>query len=320
MHNKHCVANIFFLSGYFRSLRYFGWLCCAFFASSVAYAHTTSITPVIELAKLKARLAHHETDLLLVDVRNNTSYRHNHLPGAINIPVDLTFNQKGDHTRIASLQQIRDVLSQVGVRQQNYLVLYDNGMLKNASHVFWVLETYGQKKISVLDSGIAGWIADHDPLSQQTTILSPSNYIPSISPHRLSTELAIRLALSNPNVIIIDARSHAEYLGLSSRAKRKGHIPHSINIPWSDNLADVASVPRLKSRQALQSIYSMLHPNEKVIAYCNRGKESSVTYLVLRDLGYHVSIYDGAWLEWGNNDHLPIASSSITGTVTRYDQ
>lgn len=310
---------MYFLSGDYRPVRQSIWIAFAFCASAVAFAHTTGITPIIELANLKARLARHEADLLLIDVRNSADYQHNHLPGAINLPAELTFNQKGDHTRIASLQQIRKLLSQLGVRNQDYLVLYDNGMLKNAAHVFWVLQTYGQKKISVLDSGINGWIADHNPLTQQVTTRPASNYIPSISTHRLATELATRLAMNNPYVAIIDARTHKEYLGLSSRAKRKGHIPHAINIPWSENLTHLTTVPHLKSWRALQSLYGMLHPNEQVIAYCNRGKESAVTYLVLRNLGYQVSVYDGAWLEWGNDEHLPIVDPSGNVPVVQHD-
>jgi thiosulfate/3-mercaptopyruvate sulfurtransferase len=49
-----------------------------------------------------------------------------------------------------------------------------------------------------------------------------------------------------------------------------------------------------------------------VITYCNRGKQSALTYFVLRKLGYKVSVYDGAWLEWGNDDQLPISQMSTS--------
>jgi thiosulfate/3-mercaptopyruvate sulfurtransferase len=276
----------------------------------VAALQAETIHPVIELATLKTHLTKPDTDLVLVDVRDTQSYQVSHLPGALNLPAEQTFNQHGDHTRIASLQQVREVLSNLGIKNSDYLVLYDDGLLKDAAHVFWVLETYGHKKISVLDGGIAAWRQQQGKL---TTIVTPrpkSEYLPSIATHRLSTELTTLLGIRNANVAIIDARDYQEYLGLRSHAKRKGHIPNAISIPWSENLTKAKTLPELKSREALQSLYRALDKKESVITYCNRGKESAVTYLVLRNLGYNVSVYDGAWLEWGNDDQLPIETGS----------
>ena len=235
-----------------------------------------------------------------------------HLPGAINLPVELTFNNEGDPTRIASLQQIRELLSEAGINNTDYLILYDDGLLKDAAHVFWVLETYGQKKLSVLDGGIAGWVAQHGELTRVVKPRPPSQYIPNIATHRLTTELATLLAIRNPNVSIIDARDQQEYLGIVSRARRKGHIAGAISIPWTNNLDENAQVHNVKPKATLQSLYNNIDKHNQVITYCNRGKESAVTYLVLRNLGYNVSVYDGAWLEWGNDDHLPIETGEKT--------
>ncbi len=275
-----------------------------------AASQDNAIHPIIDITTLQARLAQSEPDLVLVDVRDSNVYQTGHLPGAINLPVEDTFNLKGDHTRIASLQQIRDIMSNAGIRNSDYLVLYDNGELKDAANVFWVLETYGQKKISVLDGGLAAWQAQHGEITRIITPRPKSHYLPSIATHRLSTQLAVLLGIRNANVEIIDARAHDEYMGLSSKAKRKGHIPNAISIPWNENIVQNSPVPKLKSRQTLRTLYGELDKSDNVITYCNRGKESAVTYLVLRNLGYNVSVYDGAWLEWGNDDQLPI----VTGT------
>lgn len=273
-----------------------------------ARSHSLRIPPVIELGGLKALLARHSSDVLLVDVRKHSDYLHGHLPGAINLPAALTYNQDARQPGIASLSQIRQLMSRAGIRHSDYLVVYDNGMLMNAAHVFWVLETYGHKKISVLDSGYPGWVADQGSISKQVISLPASDYIPNITTHRLSTELSTLLAARGHNIAIIDARSRNEFLGRVSRARRKGHIINAINIPWSENLARVAPVPRMKSVAALRRLYHMLHPGEHVIAYCNRSMESAVTYLALRRLGYPVSVFDGAWLKWGNDNRLPIAT------------
>lgn len=282
-----------------------GCLLTCLILFSVAHARVRAVRPVIELSRLKTLLAKHTPKLLLVDVRRHAAYLRGHLPGAINLPAALTLNQAG-RNGIASLRQVRKILSRAGIRQSDYLVLYDNGLLKDAAHVFWVLETYGDKTVSVLNSGYPGWVANKGMISRRVTTLPPSHYQPSIQSHRLSTELATLLAVRNHHVQIIDARSRREFLGLASRARRKGHILNAINVPWSENLARTRPYPRLKSRKALHALYWMLRPGEHAIAYCNRSMESAVTYLALRWLGYPVSVFDGAWLEWGNDNHLPI--------------
>lgn len=276
----------------------------------MAAGRNPAITPVIDVSTLKTLLARPAPAPVLVDVRDNNTYDLEHLPGAVNVPVEHTFNETGDRSRIASLQQIRKLLSIAGIKNSDYLVLYDDGSLKDAAHVFWVLETYGHKKLSVLDGGVAAWTAQHGKLTGIETLRQKSQYIPNIATHRLSTKLATLLGIKNSKVEIIDARVYAEYVGLKSASRRKGHIPGAISIPWKENLARDKPYPQLKSTRKLHALYHALDKKEHIITYCNRGKESAVSYLVLRDLGYNVSIYDGAWLEWGNDDQLPIATGA----------
>lgn len=44
--------------------------------------------------------------------------------------------------------------------------------------------------------------------------------------------------------------------------------------------------------------------NATNIVYCRTGMQASVTYFVLRYLGYDVSLYDGSFLEWSNSGEM----------------
>ncbi|MFP6641514.1 MAG: rhodanese-like domain-containing protein, partial [Myxococcota bacterium] len=60
--------------------------------------------------------------------------------------------------------------------------------------------------------------------------------------------------------------------------------------------------------EGLRELYAELEVGHRVITYCNSGNRASVSYLVLRSLGFDVAVYDGGWLEWSDNPRLPIRS------------
>jgi thiosulfate/3-mercaptopyruvate sulfurtransferase len=282
-------------------------LCMLIITHPVVIAHHDKLGSAKPLVNADW-LMQEQAEVVIVDVRDIELYATGHLPGAINIPSEWSFNQAGDKTRIASLNQIRDVFSRAGIHNDDYVVLYDDGSLLDAAHVFWAMETYGHRNVSVLNGGLHAWLAQDGKLTEQVEARPPSNYIPSISPHHMSTKLTTRLAIETKHIAILDSRPPEEYRGEESWTKRKGHIPGAINIPWDRNLSNLNSEngARLISDDALQTLYQQLDGARQVITYCNRGKESTVSYLVLRHMNRAVSVYDGAWLEWATDSNLPV--------------
>jgi len=245
-----------------------------------------------------------QKNLVIIDARTRRAYAKGHIPGAISIPSEETFDQKGDKTRVIRQNDLRNMLSGLGVKNQDHLFIYDSGIMKDAAHVFWAMEVYGHTRTSVLDGGLPAWVRLGGKLTRKIVAKPASNYLPNVSPHRLATKLMTRLAIETPGVVVLDARTEQEYLGKKSKAARKGHIPGAINIPAGKNLDKKSGV--LKSVMELNKLYTGIGEKSKVVTYCNRGRDSSLSYLTLRNLGYSVSVYDGAWLEWGNDLKLPI--------------
>jgi thiosulfate/3-mercaptopyruvate sulfurtransferase len=278
-------------------------LCSWLFAvhSGIAMASSDSLLVTIDW------LYQHNNDqnLVVIDAREARQYTEGHIPGAINLPADSTFTHNGETYRVGNLPQIKTLFSQNGLHRADKIVIYDEGEYIDAARLFWVLEVYGHEHVALLNGGLGSWLDNRLPVETTPVIRASTTYVPSIDHRRITSGKSMQIALNNPSVSIIDTRSEEEYKGEISLAKRAGHIPGAVNIPWTENIVEQQSLKWLLHGDNLLRHYES-YKDKTVITYCNRGKQSALTYFVLREVGFNVSVYDGAWLEWGNNPALPI--------------
>jgi len=286
---------------------FFVVLLSIIFTGHAVYAQANMI--LVDIGWLKDHL--HDRNMVVVDARTEKEYLQGHIPTAINIPVMKTYSPVEPKDRVANLQHIKKLFSQAGIRNDQTIVIYDNNEYKNAGRLFWVFEVYGHENIKLLNGGFALWMSKKLPTSKLPAKISPSDYVPTVEPERLITRLDMRLAIEDGSKVIIDARTRDEYIGKKSEASRFGHIPHAENIPSKQNFDMVAGIKMLKPEDELRKIYGDLDGDKKIYTYCNKGKDSSLTYALLRQLGYDVAHYDGSWFEWGNDAALPIEQPQI---------
>ena len=73
----------------------------------------------------------------------------------------------------------------------------------------------------------------------------------------------------------------------------------AVVIPARNGLPDVLD--------AVESALKQVPPPAEVIVYCNGGISATVPLTALSLLGVSgVSLYDGSWNEWGNDDARPV--------------
>ena len=172
----------------------------------------------------------------LLDVREATFYEKGHITNALNFPATLTYEKAAINGKLTNPFTMQKVIQNLGLTENDTLVIYDDGSFFDAARLFWALEVYGFKNVKLLDSGYIQWKQKKYPTSAIKPKVTKSNYITIIDNNRLATKFATQIATRNPNQIIIDARPTQAYLGEVSAAKRYGHIPKAKNIPATHNI------------------------------------------------------------------------------------
>ena len=181
-----------------------------------------------------------------------------------------------------------------------------------------VCRHYGVTRVSVLDGGWNGWVAEGRPVATVPSVATPGTDIAPVAastqPGALIEQAALLAALDDPTVQIWDTRTDEEFAGIDARDNlRRGHVPGARHLPWTDLLDGEdtdGAVCRLRPRTELAALLKAagLDPDHTVVTYCQAGIRAAFGHWVLEELGYRdVRIYDASMGEWANDPTSPLA-------------
>jgi thiosulfate/3-mercaptopyruvate sulfurtransferase len=251
-----------------------------------------------------------------VDYDPKLAYEQGHIPGALLIDWRKDVN-KPDVRDIIDAGEFEKLMSRLGISNDTHVILYGDYNNWFATFAFWVFEMYGHQKVQLLNGGRKKWIDSGGELTKEVPAVKPATYkVPKVNyENRVFLEDLLKMKIADPNLVLVDVRSPAEYTGEitappeypNEHAQRGGHIPGAVNIPWGQAIREDGT---FKSAEELRQLYSSkgVVPDKRVVTYCRIGERASVTWFVLKHLlGYKdVKVYDGSWTEWGNLVRFPI--------------
>jgi len=245
----------------------------------------------------------------LVDVGDRAAYEAGHIPGAVLIEVSsLLTKRDGVPNELPPVAELEDVFARAGIGARDRIILYSRDPIF-AARAWFTLDYLGAgKRAAILDGGIAKWTAERRPTSSGIVRTTPGSFEARVVPEsvtRLATmrELVRLRDAAGPSLALIDARSRQQFDGTDAGAEVSfaGHIPGAVNVPFALNFIP-GDMAVFRSARELRDLYARAGISRSTanVVYCRTGMQASVTYFVLKYLGYDASLYDGSYLEWSN--------------------
>jgi thiosulfate/3-mercaptopyruvate sulfurtransferase len=192
-----------------------------------------------------------------------------------------------------------------GVANDMSVVVYDEGSSMSAARAWWLLRYYGHADVSLLDGGLAAWVAAGYPVTAERTPVEPGDFV--VRPGAMAVLTAEDAAGIAARGALLDARAPERFSGEHEPIDPvAGHIPGAVNVP-----ATVTIDPsgRFLERRALRQNFGRagVAAGKEVGVYCGSGVVAAHEVLALELAGFEAALYPGSWSEWNTDPSRPIA-------------
>ncbi|UUV17509.1 rhodanese-like domain-containing protein [Fusobacteria bacterium ZRK30] len=266
------------------------------------YAGSTLVNP--EMAK---KMVESENDLVILDVRKREDFEKEHIEGSYQIWESDFSADKGEYKydgMRAAPQKIAETLGSYGVTTNTHILLLGGGEGSEAYRLWWILDMYGHRNISMINGGIDGWksagLKVVEGAMAKPMIPAVYEFANSVDLSKSANLEEVKAAIADGGVIL-DTRTYLESDGFIQEEKifAVGRIPGSYNIPWD---LTIDKDKTFKSYKMIKGIFDEqgITKDMPIILYSRSGIESARMVFVLRELlGYKdVENYDGSWIQW----------------------
>lgn len=209
-------------------------------------------------------------------------------------------------------------LGEAGITGLERVIVYEDAMdngYGRSCRGYFLLRYLGHRNVTVMHGGLQAWFDAGLPLTVENTPVEKGKFHVQLDPSMILTTEEMLAGLSDPEIIILDGRDRAEWMGVSSSpygpdfAPRKGRIPGAVWIEWYDFMLQEGPIPWFKRPDELRSVLADagITEDHTVYLYCFKGARTSAMFIAFKLAGFEkVRNYFGSWNEWSRDPSLPI--------------
>ncbi|MFG1462907.1 3-mercaptopyruvate sulfurtransferase [Xanthobacter sp. DSM 24535] len=226
-----------------------------------------------------------------------------HIPGAVFFDIDAISDQSSDLPHmLPDALAFSSAVGKLGIGDGLRIVVYDQLGLFSAARIWWTFRAFGAAEVMILDGGLPQWMAEGRDTESGVSARPPASFMARLDRSIIADLAQVERALTAGTSQVLDARPAARFRGEAPEPRAgiaSGHIPGSLNLPFSEIVKDGHLAEPAALRAALEEAGVDL--SRPVITSCGSGVSAAILWLALDSIGKRPhALYDGSWAEWAS--------------------
>jgi thiosulfate/3-mercaptopyruvate sulfurtransferase len=238
-------------------------------------------------------------------------YEARHIPGAVFLDLEAVSDPDSPlpHTWPPT-HLFASRMRALGIGDHDRIVIYDNSPLHTSARAWWMLRSFGAKRVAILDGGLPKWLSEGRPAESGSPTSRPGHFSAHPRDGQIVDKAWMVDLVGTDSHVIADARGADRFRGEVAEPRpglAAGHIPGSLSLPQNEFFRADNS---FKQGDALRAAFDAAGVDlaKPLVATCGSGVTACVILFGAHLLGKaDLQLYDGSWSEWGADPATPKA-------------